>query len=573
MRFPASLRSRFLLIVFAGAIGPLAATGYWLTRSAVRSAEQLLRTQLDTSLASTVALVARRWELRQADMVYLADNDVSVRLLARARGALSPDDSSFLVNAYHSFARDLLLVQLRDRAGAVRWQVDASAVSEPARDRPRFAPSYPDRERLAVSVPAEDPAGRILGRLDAQVRLEALLPGDSLPPLVNAAQLTVRDTSSGRLFRGTGLGEGAAGGRFDVDGAPWLSVRRTVSDLPLLLTLSAPAGPFLGSFEQGAQIGLVLLAVITAVALLLTVFFTARLTRSLESLADAADAIAAGDLSHELTLRAGPAEEVRRLASSFEAMVASLNKTLHNLARRESLAAVGEFAATMSHEVRNGLSAVRLDLQQVAERMPPDDRIGALLSRALHNVERLNSAVTGALGVARGDTEKWQIVEIAPLLEAAADAAEGTFIKSGGVLRRDLSAANGCFTRGDASALEQLFLNLLINAGQALSPGAEAVMDVDGNGASGVVVSIRDAGAGMAPSQVARAGEPFYSSKAGGTGLGLSIARKIALAHGGTLSVESTPGEGTIVRVQLRTVPAPSGTISRQRARIPEFPG
>jgi signal transduction histidine kinase len=212
----------------------------------------------------------------------------------------------------------------------------------------------------------------------------------------------------------------------------------------------------------------------------------------------------------------------------------------------------------MSHEVRNGLSSVRLDLQHVEESMPPDDRASALLSRALRNVERLNSTVTGALGVARGDTDKWQVLELVAVLEAAADAAEATFVKSGGVLRRNFAAASGCCTRGDASALEQLFVNLLINAGQALSPGAEATLEANHDGADSIVVSIRDTGAGMAPPQAARAGEPFYSSKAGGTGLGLSIAKKIAAAHGGELGVESAPGEGTIVRVKLRTVPSSS---------------
>src|ERR1019366_6963231 len=311
--------------------------------------------------AATVTLVERRWEVRSADLVYLADNDVAVRALAGAKHALSPDDSAFMTSMFRALARSFPFVQLRDRAGAVRWRLDESAVAEPARGLARLAPQIVERDRFTVSVPAEDPGGHSLGRLDAQVRIDALLPRDSLPPLVNAAQLSVRDTASGMLFRGTGLGESASEGRFKVAGAPWLSVQRRVAGLPLLFTLSAPSGPFLQSFEHGAQIGLALLIVITAVALFLTAFFTTRLTRSLEALADAADAIAAGDLSHEVSVQAGRTEEVRRLAGSFHTMVESLQKTLHDLARRESLAAVGEFAATMSHEVRNGLSSVRLD--------------------------------------------------------------------------------------------------------------------------------------------------------------------------------------------------------------------
>ena len=98
-----------------------------------------------------------------------------------------------------------------------------------------------------------------------------------------------------------------------------------------------------------------------------------------------------------------------------------------------------------------------------------------------------------------------------------------------------------------------LYLNILINASEALAPGTETLLDVRFLGSKRVEVSVRDHGAGLSAGQLARVGEPFYSSKPGGTGLGLSISRKIALAHGGDLHVESAQGEGTIVRVSLPT--------------------
>ncbi|MFI5245090.1 MAG: ATP-binding protein [Gemmatimonadales bacterium] len=100
------------------------------------------------------------------------------------------------------------------------------------------------------------------------------------------------------------------------------------------------------------------------------------------------------------------------------------------------------------------------------------------------------------------------------------------------------------------------FPELLINAGQALAPGAEAVLEAAVSDPEFVEVSIRDHGPGMATPQLARAGEPFYTSKAGGTGLGLSIAKKIAVAHGGDLRIESAPGDGTMVRVRLPIAPS-----------------
>jgi len=103
---------------------------------------------------------------------------------------------------------------------------------------------------------------------------------------------------------------------------------------------------------------------------------------------------------------------------------------------------------------------------------------------------------------------------------------------------------------GDAPALEQLFLNLLFNASEALRPDGRARVELE-RGADVAVVKVIDSGVGIQPDALALLGTPFYSTKQGGTGLGLPIARRIAAAHGGDLQVESTPGQGTTVTVRL----------------------
>ena len=88
------------------------------------------------------------------------------------------------------------------------------------------------------------------------------------------------------------------------------------------------------------------------------------------------------------------------LAEAFNTMSESLRRTLDSLARRESLAAVGEFAASLSHEVRNPLTAMRLDLQRVEEKLDPGSPLHVPLRRALRGVDRLQHTVSGALRVA-----------------------------------------------------------------------------------------------------------------------------------------------------------------------------
>jgi two-component system sensor histidine kinase AtoS len=548
-----SLRSRFLIIVLAGAVIPLAATGYWLTNSSVRAAEKLLRTQLDTALATTLANVKDRWDLRTADLVYLAGNDASVRFLAPSTSHASAGDSAFLKSVYESFSDNFPVIKLSDIRSAERLNLSerdlrSSSRTGGSRDQLPFA----ERARIAVGVPATDEAGKVVGRLSAEMRLDAVLPRDSASPLVSGAELSIRDATNGALLRGATIPQVKQNGLTKVDGKLWSVATGSIAGLPLVFTLAAPADAFMGSFQRSARVGLTLLLVITIVAAALSVFFTAHLTQSLEQLANAADQIAAGNLSLNAPQPSGPSEEVRKLASSFQSMSASLQKTLQDLTRKEALAAVGEFAAGMSHEIRNGLSSVRLDLQRMDERIQTDHPAKPLVQRALRNVQRLNSSVSGALGVARRDQAKWTSFDLGAVLESAADAAEDTFAKSGGVLDRRIEAGRNRMIKGDAAAIEQLFVNVLLNAGQALEPGAHATLEVLSHENDQVEVEIRDDGIGMKPAELALIGQPFYSLKPGGTGLGLSIARKIVAAHGGDMKIESEPGKGTAVRVRLR---------------------
>lgn len=109
---------------------------------------------------------------------------------------------------------------------------------------------------------------------------------------------------------------------------------------------------------------------------------------------------------------------------------------------------------------------------------------------------------------------------------------------------------------GDEMALEQLFLNLLINAAQALERGGKAGIVVDVVGRE-VRVVVTDNGCGIPAPDLERVLEPFFSTKSNGTGLGLSIARQITVAHGGTLRIESAPNRETRVEVLLPLAVAP----------------
>ena len=552
-----SLRSRFLLIVLIGAVLPLAIAGWWLAHSAVRSAEVLLRAQLDTSLAAIASRVEGRWAYRRSDLLFLANNEVTVRTLSPGSRAAAAADSDFMARLHASVQPTIQRALFRSQDGTVRWTFDDVPPDNAAGSRAMPGPAFLHEAGLPVTLPIRAGNSTDVGTVEAEVRMGAILPADSIPILVNGAQLSVVDHRSGHPLTSAGaIAIPRDLDRFTVDGAPWIAVRRAFADPPIDITIAAPSGPYLAPFERAARLGLLVFVVVTLLVLALTTYFTARVTRSLERLVGAADAVAAGDLQRDVETNGH--DEVGRLARSFNTMLHSLRRTLRELAHREALAAVGEFAASLSHEVRNGLSAVRVDLQRIEESAAPDSAAGALVARALRNLHRLDGTVTGALVVARGAHANLQPVDLRAVLEASAAAAESAFATSGSALSIDSGPVSSCAVRADGAALEQLFLNLFLNAGQAMSSGGRATVELSVD-ESTCTVAIRDSGTGMALEQVARSGQPFYSSKRGGTGLGLNIAKKIAAAHGGELSIESRPGDGTVVRVRLpreRTVEA-----------------
>ena len=112
-------------------------------------------------------------------------------------------------------------------------------------------------------------------------------------------------------------------------------------------------------------------------------------------------------------------DEVGRVARAFNSMSASLRHTLDQLAERQSLAAVGEFAATLAHEVRNPLTAIRIDLQRLEEKLPDDPALRAPAVSCAADLDRLDATVTGALRVARSGQATLGRIDLRDPLRAA----------------------------------------------------------------------------------------------------------------------------------------------------------
>ncbi len=237
----------------------------------------------------------------------------------------------------------------------------------------------------------------------------------------------------------------------------------------------------------------------------------------------------------------------RELRRSYE----ELRAAQEELVKKEQLAAVGELAAVIAHEVRNPLAIIAnavAGLRRQAIRREDHDVLLAILDE---ETSRLNRLVTDLLRYARPVNIQRSHIALADLLERAlALASTGTK-----TIRTELKMeAHEGRLWGDANLLRQVFDNLIDNAVQAMASGGVLTVRVRAateDGADGLAVDIIDTGEGMDTQVRSRALDPFFTTRPSGTGLGLAIVDRIVDAHGGHLAIDSRAGEGTTVTVFL----------------------
>lgn len=544
------LRAQIVLIVLGVVIVPLTLVGVWTARSGMRSGETLLRSHLEASADGFVKATARRWEFRQSDLVYLSQNASSVRVL---RGVADAADRAFLDALAADVAPYIQQAELRDSSGVLRWS--SNAASRAAADRARSEAGGPSaaaarglEPSIRVQMRVTDPAGAQVGTAVVDVAVSGLVPPDSARPLVPGAEVALQEVNAlSPVVPMSAVRDYPRGDAFTAGRERWLVVHRRLEGPEIDVAIAAPLAPYVAPFKRAAVIGLAAILVTSALAVMLLLALTQRMLRPLEELARASDAIAAGRLDERVAVR-GP-RELQRVASTFNLMIESLRDTLDTLSRRTALAAVGEFATSLSHDVRNALTSIKVDLDRLAVRDLADPTARSLVSRSLNSVARLEASVAGALRVARRGSSPMSAVDVGRTIRRAADRVEGTMAAIPATLEL-VFPSDPVVVRGDAPALEQLFANLLFNAAQALGPGGMTRVTI-GEEPGGVRVTFADSGSGMAPQDLAALDRPFYSTKPSGTGLGLPIARQIVAAHGGTLTIESESGRGTHVVVRL----------------------
>lgn len=245
----------------------------------------------------------------------------------------------------------------------------------------------------------------------------------------------------------------------------------------------------------------------------------------------------------------------RRANALLQAQGDAIATARARLAQSEKLAALGQLAATVAHEVRNPLAVMRSAAQTLAETLTADLEVAQASSFIITEIDRLANVVNSLLAFARPLQLDARPVRVPELFDRALLLSRDELDAKR--LRVDRHAAAALPpVEADPDLLSQVLIGLLANATEAVPPGGAIALDAyvaDG----AVQLSVADSGPGIAPELRSRIFEPFFTTRPRGTGLGLAIARQIVEAHGGRIEVGEAASGGARFII---TLPAARGT-------------
>jgi two-component system NtrC family sensor kinase len=300
---------------------------------------------------------------------------------------------------------------------------------------------------------------------------------------------------------------------------------------------------------------------ITSLGMIIAFIISFRLgdtiIKRIRMLKEAAESIAAGNLDYKLS--PDKISGFDMLDEAFNYMSKSLknnNEMLHRahqqLARTEKLTALGEMAAGVAHEINNPLGGILLYSNLVLEDIPPDSPARENMQKIIYQTNRSKRIVQGLLDFARTPTGEMLPLNINSVIESSLSLVKDQSMFHGIEINTRFAEDLPEVT-GDKSRLEDVFLNLFINAADAMKGGGTLTITTMQGTDNSVKMLISDTGKGIEEKDLPHIFEPFFTTKepGQGTGLGLPIAYGIIRKHNGSIDAESEPGKGTTFIVSL----------------------
>jgi signal transduction histidine kinase len=263
-------------------------------------------------------------------------------------------------------------------------------------------------------------------------------------------------------------------------------------------------------------------------------------------------------------------DEANRLYGDLKTSYDELARTQQELVRHERLAALGELAAVMAHEVRNPLGVIFNSLTTLKRLLRPTGDAEMLLNMVGEEADRLNRIVGDLLDFVRPYELVKKPMAVEPIIASAVDAAAQSMLNSNVRVLTEFPKELPAFPL-DSHLLKQALVNLIVNAAQAMPKGGTVTVRATVESMGGVpwlTVRVRDEGVGLSPRATAKMFQPFFTTKATGTGLGLAVVKRIVDAHLGEVTAKGNDdGEGTTFTVRF-----PPTTETRSGALTPPRP-
>ncbi|WP_437607790.1 ATP-binding protein [Sorangium sp. So ce834] len=295
--------------------------------------------------------------------------------------------------------------------------------------------------------------------------------------------------------------------------------------------------------------------------------YARRVLAPLTAVTERANAVARGDLTPKQVLATN--DEIGELATTFEGMVAAIRRARAELVNAERLAAIGKMAAHVTHEIRNPLSSIGLNLELLEEEVArasaadmPDAELRPVMKESAQlvaairaEVDRLSRIAEQYLSVARRPRPQLVPERVDDLVQELVAFVRPELDRAGVAVRVEVEEGPEILL--DESQLRQALLNLLRNAREAMPKGGEIVVSVGFSGGA-ATIAVDDTGPGVPEELRASIFDPFFTTKQRGTGLGLAVTRDIVEAHGGAISCEPREAGGTRFRIVLPAGGAPA---------------
>jgi signal transduction histidine kinase len=242
-------------------------------------------------------------------------------------------------------------------------------------------------------------------------------------------------------------------------------------------------------------------------------------------------------------------EKVAKRTSQLEEKSLQLIETQEQLLRQEKLAAIGSLASGVAHEINNPAAIIRGNVEILQLSLADDASEREELAEIMKQVERISLITQNLLSSSREQNINPESVQIPALLDEILEQLNHQTPMTGIEVEKTFAAELPA-VEGDRERLRQVFTNILLNAAQAM-PGTGKLRlsgTVEGHWAR---IQITDTGLGMNESVRAKIFNPFFTTKSSGTGLGLSVSYGIIRAHGGSIAVSSSEGQGTVFQIDL----------------------